>query len=139
MAKIPFNPRTVEEHRNRYPHALAEDVDPSDIRVGAQSPPAQRAACCFDFHDGMRLVISKERLPALGLHLSASIEDDSALNRDADQGVITFEQFLNLALSRFANISGETRRPKFLGLSAAGRFPHWLLFLEEPQGGTDGG
>lgn len=60
MALI-FQPELVEELKARYKEALEDTYIQLDVARGLQPKPSQFRKHVFDFHDGIRLVISKEK------------------------------------------------------------------------------
>lgn len=72
---LPFEPQHMNSARNRYAAALDDLYDHKDPAtfVGVSRPGTQRRHV-FDFPDGLRLIVSRERttLGEVFIHLSAS-------------------------------------------------------------------
>jgi hypothetical protein len=133
---IPEAPEPVEALRARYPRALEPVYDAVAIRDRGATRPGEVAANVFDFEDGMRLIINRERMPdgELVLHVSASVRNGSALGgelRDAARtksAAVIKEMMAFRVGSHFHQLSGET------GLELAGwtggGVPHFTRKLE---------
>lgn len=134
MPPVQNRPESLEALKARYGRALEHIYDQAAIEHGGAIRPGEVAANVFDFEDGLRLIVSRERMPDgdLVLHLSASFPKDCRL---ADEfrllAVATPKQkilrmFLSSIPGRFAEMSGETRVPHYLGSSDRG-IPHWVI------------
>ncbi len=135
MAKslpVPVQPEPLEVLQARYPLALEHIYDVGDIMRGAIRP-GEIAAQCFDFQDGIRLLISRERFHdgKVHLHLSASFaaECDLAstlrnLKAKGASGEALRQHFLDTAVHRFQQLSGHVGVLFFVGWSKD-NVPHW--------------
>lgn len=123
---MPHVPEPVEAQRARYPAAIAEVFDVESIRLGTTTTPGQLRRCVFDSPDGLRLIVSREALAGMGVHLhvSASADQESRLFADARGGRIGIAEFTKIALDRFHLISGDPTPLQFSHLSPKG-VPHW--------------
>jgi hypothetical protein len=74
---LPFEPELVETMRLRYADAVKDIVDIGKIVKNHIEPPSKKREHVFDFYDGLRLIISRDRdgLKTF-LHFSASINND---------------------------------------------------------------
>lgn len=135
MAKILFDPKSISEHQQRYAAAVETIVDTESVEIGVAARPGELPRNIFDCHDGMRLIISRDRtVKRVLLHVSMSFEPDSELWHKAKDGTLDFDKALRLAEARFAKISGIERPLCFVGLSHGKRVPHWCLEEEKSDG-----
>lgn len=83
----------------------------------------------FDFPDGLRLIVRRERsaLERACLHVEASLCPLSPLWRQAEDGSLSFARYLALCARRFAKLSGEQRPLPLAGVSSVKRVAHWYL------------
>lgn len=74
---LPFEPKSVESMRARYPEAVKETFT-MEMVLGGNRPGKHRKHV-FDFEDGLRVIVSKEPLldGNTALHFSFSFKDDS--------------------------------------------------------------
>src|SRR4051812_27825169 len=83
MPPVPTKVEPLEALRSRYPAALARVYEHEDTVRGGERP-GEFAANCFDFGDGLRLIVSRERTlwGRVMLHVSASFTADSTIAND---------------------------------------------------------
>lgn len=120
----PHQPETLIDAQRRYPAAVAEVYDVESIKLGTVDPPSRHRRHVFDFADGLRLIISRERYEdgRLLVHVSASFACGSELHRQFP-GLM---EFMRLACRRFWDVSGDRRVMRFVGITC-GNVPHWLV------------
>lgn len=114
---LPFKPEPIEKLRERYPAAIK---DVFDAREGTPSPrPGELRANVFDFHEGLRLIISMDRVQddITLLHLSARPEKAIALYPD--------HSFRRIAIESFVVISGDHGMWTFIRKTGGGVY-HWV-------------
>lgn len=76
---IPFEPESIESAKKRIDAAL---VDVFDMAAIARMPESQRPGMdrkhVFDFEDGIRLLVSRDRMPGgeVIVHISASFDKE---------------------------------------------------------------
>lgn len=123
------DPQPVSTLRERFQDALAEVFDIESIRLGVGVRPSDCRKCVFDFPDGLRLIVSKERMPdgALFRHFSASAHPGTTFYR-----WLAKQRKLNRALKiikhRYRELSGDEREAEFVGLSENKGVPHWYIW-----------
>lgn len=79
---LKFKPLSVSEHRNRWPGALVKLWEYSETSASVQDKcpdsPGKHRENIFDFHDGMRMVVSADRYPCGAyVHVSVSAPETS--------------------------------------------------------------
>jgi hypothetical protein len=135
MPPVPHQAESLTALRARYPAALEHVYDVEAIRRGAVRP-GEVSANVFDAEDGLRLIVSRERYPddETFLHFSASFPAQcrmaDELRRQAAISGLDRDEILERWLAdvprRFAELSGDARPPRFLGLSDHW-IPHWII------------
>jgi hypothetical protein len=120
---VPFNPEPMDRLQARYKDAIRELIDPRDILAKKRKPPSSDARHVFDTEDGLRLIISLERMPdgRVVIHMSASFTG-LAIGMNMSGA----EEATHWIVSTFQQISGTSREPELLGVTDGG-IPHWLL------------
>lgn len=116
---IPYTPETIDQARARFSAAIEPLFRLDNPRCG--SAGASRTHV-FDFEDGLRLVISRDFHPDMGveIHLSASV--NTAVVKSV--GI----EFLFKAECRFREIADWPDAPlSLLGLSPEKHIPHWTI------------
>ena len=128
---LPDNPKTATEHKVRYPHAVVKvwdcngTVEELKARMG-DDRPGLREECVFDYHDGLRMIISQEdHWGSLCIHVSASITEHSDLgkkftviNRPQDR----LNMFVGIVTDRMYFLSGLRVKLFFASLDAVLHF-----------------
>jgi hypothetical protein len=77
MNELSFQPETIEDMKRRFPLAIAESILVSDIVSGKILPIIDDRSHVFDFSDGMRLIVSRDKLKKEEiLHISATGDSD---------------------------------------------------------------
>src|SRR5262245_30169010 len=118
---LPHRPESIASMRDRYKKAL---VKIWETDKGFSDRPGLHREHVFDFEDGMRLLVSTDRMPDLEIitHISASCGD-----RDK-QMTIMFSLFEEEVLNKWRQISGAGERFHFhlIGLSQ-NNIPHWYV------------
>lgn len=124
LLRVPLKPEPLAALRARYHLAVARVIDPLDVARGLVPAPSADAVHVFDTEDGLRLIVSLERMPdgRVGTHISASIHDEVAVRQDCTTGA---ELFMFIGRSWQA-ISGSMFLPELLGISDGG-VPHFFL------------
>jgi hypothetical protein len=133
MPTIECRPETIEAMRARFPRAMEFLYDAKGVHNGAIRP-GEVAAQVFDFEDGLRLIVSRLKIPCgcVCLHVSASFPPGCVLYDTfrctaASVGVgEAVLRWLNTIPARFAQISDKTRDLKLYGFTSM--VPH---FIEE--------
>jgi len=125
LQTLPFAPESLARLRSRYRAAL---IKVFDCRRGVPYPqPSQLRGHVFDFEDGMRMVISRERVSETEqwLHMSTSFVPGTKNGNLLKRRALTKEQFLELALETFAKLSHDHGPLEFIALTGEKGIPHW--------------
>lgn len=139
MLPVPYNPEPLESLQARYPAALATVFDIHDVRLGKVDGPAWLAANIFDFEDGLRLIVSREKgyphTRAVIVHVSASCRPDSPMaaeivdqmraTRNDRQRRQRHMDWCNTIGGRFRELSGNSGKVIMLGVSQHTGIPHF--------------
>jgi hypothetical protein len=133
---VPTNPEPLPALRARYARALEHVYDVAGIRDRGLIRPGEVPANVFDFDDGLRLIISREKLldGEVTLHVSASFPSECRI-ADEFRLLLPYQDRKRLLAKwrdsipdRFAGLAGpETAaRLHYLGSSEAD-IPHWII------------
>lgn len=124
---IPFQPEPVEKLKARYSEALKDTYIQLDVSRGLQSRPGEHRKHVFDFYDGIRLIVSKEKSPLnaggkILIHYSGSVLNDGQC-ADID------DTYLHHIVEHFALISGDTNEYQLRMISNL-KVAHFIRVLE---------
>lgn len=134
---LPAAPESMEVAKARYPEAIREVYDFTDDPNAVMGDPGSKRKHIFDFEDGLRLIVTRERMPALHrgrvcvvmlVHVSASLNPDSTLVKSLDivSPTAASAAFKSLCERRFQELSGSDAPMTFIGWSSKG-VPHWVV------------
>lgn len=131
--RVPFRPQPLGTLRRRLPGALRRLHDYESMNLGVAPVPGTLPEHCFDFRDGLRLIVGREDSAELGhyLHVSAWVEPAGRLARHLATirthggPALAMNELLSLARLRFTAISRDDGPLDFLGFSSNG-WPHWI-------------
>lgn len=129
--RLPHQPENLASMRDRYGAAREPLYDQVAVSEGRQAIPGELRPHVFDFDDGIRLMVSRERTPDgdVVLHLSASVEEDSELYRWIKKGRVGVNEFCFAVIKKWRAISDSKAEVTFIGISSPKGCPHW--FVEE--------
>lgn len=117
---IPFNPQPLAELKARFTQALVDSYSVEKILADAALRPGSKPQHVFDCEDGLRLIVSRDRLQGKEvIHFSASV--DRARYRGRFD-----KSLMKLMVRRFAELSGFAETPTFVRFSDEG-IPHWII------------
>lgn len=110
--RVPVEPQPLDVLKARYPAAVRELIVQMDIVAGKRDAPSGEPAHVFDTEDGLRLIVSLERLPnsIVGTHISLSFHSIEASCRLAP----TFHALVDLVRERWRALSGSALTPQFV-------------------------
>lgn len=130
---VPVNAQSLDRLKKRFKLAIAPTYDAKLIESGRQRAPSGLFQHVFDFKNGLRMIISRDKHligPEPVIHFSASISPDTPLEKDLsrfDDGKDGVRQaFLRISVESFRSISGSSAEIKLIGWSIGG-IPHWYL------------
>lgn len=135
-APLQFVPEPLGVLQACYPAAVRAVCDAAGAALAPHRRPARKRQHVFDSEDGLRLIISRERMPDghVGIHMSASISGfgtavrqlENARRRGEDVGA----RFCAMAEHRWDDLARRPIRAEMLGWST-GHVPHWFERSEE--------
>jgi hypothetical protein len=102
---IGFSAEPLRKMRERYPKALEDVYDAESINLGVMAPPGDQRKHVFDFHDGIRIVVSRDSLlDGRFLHVRGAIkkvpESARILDHIRDRGLSHPPRFVRYLLRR---------------------------------------
>lgn len=135
------DPQGVESLRRRFPLAVDHVHDFEINGHGVGRPPAEDPEHVFDFFDGFRLVVARERTPGgsgsppvVWLHVVGSAVEGSLLKGRSSPGQLGSGPFGELSVCRYRIVSGDDGPLRVRGFTAQNGVSH--LFRAEPGGGV---
>lgn len=114
---IPFEPEGIDSLRNRFPACLDKVWVPV---LNMEDRPGLHREYVFDFHSGLRLIISKMQSTELPVTIQVSASFSTHEPQDLDE----FKKHVEVAYK----LIGGPGKLVFLGLSHNG-IPHWRVEL----------
>lgn len=128
---LPFKALSLTQLQRQYQRMLKIKFRFS-VPPGPKPRPGELYSCIFDSEDGLRLIISKEKIindPSgkvwpWTLHVSASAHGPMKLAHDSPD-------FLSLVPVRLMEISGTADQFQFFGFPHGSKCPHWGRNLEQ--------
>lgn len=132
---IRFEPEPEADLKARFRKAVEQALW---VRQAIKDPPSGHREHVFDFSNGLRLIISRERCSkrdrAGYIHLSASLVPRSTLwDLVRRMGLGGTQYFLVLSLSYFQRIGGSQRHMELVGVSEGKGVPHWVSTSDYPM------
>lgn len=128
LPALAFKPEPLLALQARLPEALAPIWDFRDSQP--ESGPGQRREHVFDFQDGLRLIVSRDKQDEGKpyLHVSASITPSHALYDKVENGFLTRYAIKTIVEERFFRLSGQSiMGMDVLLLWSEGKgVPHWF-------------
>ena len=95
---IPFEPEGMRLMKARFAEAVRKVYELDAVEAGLEQRPGVERKHVFDFEDGMRLIVSRDRLEGeVSLHVSVSFMPGRE---------VTGREFLVSVLSRVTDMSG---------------------------------
>jgi hypothetical protein len=137
---LEFEPEPMAKLKERYPLAIKDIYDVLAVHFNNMQRPGEKREHVFDFQDGMRLIVSKDKMPGKApyVHFSASIIPGTSL----EEHIVVFVQgkglefsmnvFKEMAELRFADLGdiGDKQKIIFLGFSEQKGAPHFMMELK---------
>lgn len=115
---VPIRPESTDQLRARYAAAVTDLVDHAVFRANNMPRLGGVPRHVFDLHNGLRLIISRDRIgPGItGIHLSASVHEGSALDESIRVGQTSPMAFFQMAIRALRLISADATIQTRLGL-----------------------
>jgi hypothetical protein len=133
---VPFEPQTLDELKARFHEAVSGVVDTDEIRRGLRPPPSREPKHVFDFDDGLRLIVSVDRvMDEEFLHVSASSNDDYK-KTIKDEGLSGLVEDVLLRLSA---MMGRQPSEKINAFMSDGDVLHMIFYEDDDEGFATGG
>lgn len=134
--RLPFMPEALSSMQGRYRLAVADEieVDP-DKPAGDHVSPGKKRTHVFDFDNGLRLIVSRERWVTKDdkrvVHISAGLEPGRYLYQKiaAKPASTAIEEFSRTAMHFFKQVSGYEGQPVLV--ARTGHAIHWIIDLGE--------
>lgn len=121
---MPFTPEPVEQMIERFQKALEREFNADKISNGDPDRPGVHRENVFDYEDGIRLIISKDRARGnLFIHISAS----------SQKGNVGGKEMLKIMVQRFVVLNATP----FAGLGEASASTGGVIHLIIPMGQMD--
>lgn len=129
---LAFAPEPISALVARYREAVVETIDLARVAMGLRPGPSGERRHVLDCRDGMRLFVSRVRLPkgVCGIYISASVWPDSIISMAIMRREMTPPEFVQFVVGRWQTLAGTAQQPEVIGWSETG-VPH--LWLEERQ------
>jgi hypothetical protein len=129
MTMQPCRPMTIDQNKVRWNMVKDRVFNIQQVLAGREPQPGNCPECVFDFHDGLRVVMSRELTPdgERLFHASASAIPDSELYKRIAARNKNSSGMLREFLGRVeADVMTMTGRVITLaGFSEGKRVPHW--------------
>lgn len=141
---LPYIPERISKHKARYPKAIEPVYDGTQKELPfVWDLPGSKREHIFDFRIGLRLLISRDKLPIFktimtGVHFSASVIENTNIYSilmkvtEIAGPQKASERLCEYSLIYFQQVSGISKdHPgiRFMGFSPEKGIPHW--FIEE--------
>lgn len=132
MPPVPYTTETLAQLQARYPKALEHVYDQVAIEERGTIRPGECPANVFDFEDGLRLIVSREREREgrIVLHVSASFRTECKIAHEMRRQLKRtpryeiVDRWAKTIPARFAELSGDDTPLRFIGWSDR-MIPHW--------------
>ena len=116
MPTIPFEPEPAEVLKKRVGAALETVVDSIAAASGECLRPGQQRKHVFDFEDGLRVIVSKEKIDhGVVLHTSCSAFSHGSILRN-----VNHDNLVNVLTKRLQELVGITQSPKQTMITGGG-------------------
>ena len=104
----------------RYPGAIAEVSDHARIAAGAQERPGNQRRHVFDFPDGLRAIVSRDRLTdgREGTFISGSFIPNSRIYERLAVAPDPPNELCRVIQARWQQLAGSNRTPELFGWSS---------------------
>jgi hypothetical protein len=128
---VPWTPEAVDALRARYPDAVIDVYDHNAIATGRQGLPGNQPKHVFDFPDGLRLIISRDRQAdhRSGIVISGSVVPQTPVEeRLQSLGPDMATALCDLICERWQSLAGSNRMPELRGWSPGKGVPHFVVW-----------
>lgn len=122
---LPNHPEPLTALRARFALALAATIDAEAVEAGLVDRPGQQRQHVFDFLNGLRLIVSRDRHPDGTRYLHVSASAFGLTEAQIRSGVLEPPGFLALVRAAYRELSDDRRELPLVGFSEKG-VPHFL-------------
>lgn len=135
--RLPFRPASREDNAARLPEAVQKLYDADAVARGEGTRPGLHRRHVLDYPDGLRVIVSRERVPARSggevfVHVSASLEPGTGLyargrlvSRAAGRKA-AYRWFRTHVEALLAELFPDEEL-RFVGFSRDKGVPHWVI------------
>ena len=131
---LPISPEPLEQLQARYHLALDPLYVIIDEKQAEWHNIGKQPKHCFDFPNGLRLIISRERMAMSGappneiiIHVSASFDPSSRYFADIKAGLFSLQQLHTFVRKHFLELSADTRPLEFIAMTVPKGVPHYAV------------
>ena len=128
--RVPWRPEALSVLQSRYAAAIANIYDIEAIDAGHQPRPSNQPQHVFDWADGLRLIVSRDRFPdgRTAIHVSGSLLSGSPLNeRLIGQGTDPLKASSAIIWERWQDLAQSKRDLEEVRVSPGG-VPHLIAW-----------
>lgn len=130
MNPLPINPQPLATLKQRFADAVKDVYNVETIAANPGDRPGQKEQHIFDFEDGIRLIVSRDRFKEKEvLHFSASVFE----GYDIEAGLhprLYLAKFLGECTAHITELSGcKTDDVVLVAITKDKGVPHWIIEL----------
>jgi len=127
---LPINIEPFETLRRRFSEAVKNSYDTLKIAANPKDRPGQKPEHVFDFDDGIRLIISRDRFNEKEvLHFSGSVLPGYPIETGLPPRLY-LAKFLGECTEKITKLSGcRTSDVKLVAITQEKGIPHWIVEL----------
>ena len=136
---LQWKPEPLSDMQGRYARAVSEIYDARMAR-GEQLRPGNQRRHVFDFADGLRLIVSRDRLEEgrVGIHVSGSVMPQTNLHELLTSDTTNIlDHVRNIVVDHWRLLSGSNQTPDSWSWSRGKGVPHFIIWDVSGPDGTD--
>jgi hypothetical protein len=121
--RVPWRPEPVTALQARYAAAVEHLYEGREL---AGSRPGNQRQHVFDWADGLRLIVSRERTAEgrVGVHFTASVVPNTRLSGH----LANADALCSLACERWQQLAHSSRTAELIALSPGKGIPHFIVW-----------
>lgn len=127
---LPTKPEPLEQLRARYPLALEPTYLVIDEEQALWHGIGQKPKHVFDFPDGLRFIISRERMVGtqeVVIHVSVSFDAGSKHFAEIRDGMMSLKDLHRFVRYHFFDLSADGRPLEFVLMKLPKGIPHYVI------------